>query len=126
MTANRRRRAMRQVSCAHVFAAGLLACVCSVAYAQAAGAPPDFSSGGIAWAGIGGGELLPVPGSPAPVTQDQRYKYTPNGQGAQPTFRIGDITNPNLKQWARDVMKKDNDEVLKGKIAYTARSSCKP
>jgi hypothetical protein len=35
------------------------------------------------------------------VTQDPRYKYTPNGQGAQPTFRISDITNPNLKQWAK-------------------------
>jgi len=102
------------------------AVACFVTSAQGAGAPPDFSSNGIAWAGIGGGELLPVPGSPAPVTQDKRYKYTPNGQGAQPTFRIGDTTNPNLKQWAKDVMNKDNAEVLKGKIAYTARSSCKP
>src|SRR5262245_46850090 len=88
--------------------------------------PPDFSSNGVAWAGIGRGELLPVPGSPIPVTQDARYKYTPNGQGQQPTFRVSDITNPNLKQWAKDVMKKDNDEVLAGKIGYTARSSCKP
>jgi hypothetical protein len=94
--------------------------------AQPAASAPDFSSGGISWAGIGGGELLPVPGSPKPVTQDPRYKYTPNGQGAQPTFRVGDLTNPNLKQWAKDVMKKDNDEVLAGKIGYTARSSCKP
>ena len=94
--------------------------------AQPAASAPDFSSAGVSWAGIGGGELLPVPGSPAPVTQDPRYKYTPNGQGAQPTFRVSDITNPNLKQWAKDVMKKDNDEVLAGKIGYTARSSCKP
>src|SRR5206468_5922013 len=44
----------------------------------------------------------------------------------QPTQRIGDISNPNLKQWAKDVMKKDNDEVLAGKFAFTARSSCRP
>jgi hypothetical protein len=112
------------------FATSLMACLVSAATAQGAApqasSPPDFSSNQVSWAGIGGGELLPVPGSPRPVTQDPRYKYTPNGQGAQPTFRIGDITNPNLKQWARDVMKKDNDEVLAGKIGYTARSSCKP
>lgn len=105
----------------------LMACLsAALANGQTAANRPDFSSGGIAWAGIGGGELLPVPGSPKPVTQDSRYKYVPNGQGQQPTFRIGDITNPNLKQWAKEVMKRDNDEVLAGKIGYTARSSCRP
>ena len=50
-----------------------------------------------------------------------------NGQGKQPTYRIADLSNPNLKQWAKDLMKTDNDEVLAGKIAYTpASSSCKP
>src|SRR5262245_745852 len=87
--------------------------------------PPDFSSNQTTWAGIGGGEWIPVPDGPRPVTQDPRYKYVPNGTGAQPTFRIGDVTNPNLKQWAKDVMKKDNDEVLAGKVAFTARSSCR-
>jgi len=106
----------------------VIVCFLSAVSGAAAGAqsaPPDFSSNATAWAGIGGGELIPVPGSPRPVTQDSRYKYTPNGQG-QPTFRVSDITNPNLKQWAKDQMKKDNDEVLAGKIAFTARSSCKP
>src|SRR6478735_2152436 len=44
----------------------------------------------------------------------------------QSTLRIGDTTNPNLKAWAAAQMKKDNDEVLAGKIAFTARSSCMP
>ena len=88
-------------------------------------APPDFSSNQTNWNGLGGGEFIPVPGSPRPTTQDPRYKYVPNNTGAQPTYRIGDISNPNLKQWAKDVMKKDNDEVLAGKIAYTPRSSCR-
>jgi hypothetical protein len=95
--------------------------------AMAASGVPDFSrTAQTAWVGIGIGALLPVPGSPSPVTQDPRYRYVPNGTpGQQPTQRIGDISNPNLKQWAKDVMKKDNDEVLAGKFAFTARSSCK-
>jgi hypothetical protein len=94
--------------------------------AQQTPTPPVFSlSSDTAWNGIGGGELDPVPGSPKPVTQDPRYHYTPNGpEGA--SYRIADLTNPNLKPWVKDTMKKDNDEVLAGKIGYTPRSSCKP
>jgi hypothetical protein len=45
----------------------------------------------------------------------------------QQSWRIGDLTNPNLKQWAKDVMKKDNDDILyHGKIQFTANSSCLP
>ena len=93
--------------------------------AQQAQAVPDFSSNQVNWTGIGGGEWIPVPGSPRPTTQDPRYRYVPNNTGEQPTYRIGDISNPNLKQWAKDAMKKDNDEVLAGKVAYTPRSSCR-
>src|SRR4051812_34920281 len=111
------------------FALGLLAGLLASAAGQkgvAANAPPDFfSTGDTAWVGIGIGALLPVSGSPAPVGQDPAYPYIPNGTpGKQPTQRISDIGKPNLKQWAKDVMKKDNDEVLKGKFAYTARSAC--
>ena len=83
-----------------------------------------------AWVGIGIGALLPVPGSPTPIGQDPAHPYISNDDsgvtGQQPTQRISDISNPNLKQWAKDVMKKDNDEVLAGKFAFTARSSCQP
>jgi hypothetical protein len=96
--------------------------------AMAASAPPVFSpTAQTAWVGIGIGALLPVPGSPTPTMQDPAYRYVPNGTpGQQPTQRISDIGNPNLKQWAKDVMKKDNDEVLAGKFAFTARSACQP
>jgi hypothetical protein len=87
---------------------------------------PDFTgSAGTAWNGIGGGEFYPVPGAPKPVTQDPRYHYTPNGPG-QASYRIADLTNPNLKPWVKEAMKKDNEEVLAGKIGYSPRSSCKP
>ena len=114
-----------------IFSLGLLASLAGTAaiqQAMAASAPPVFSlNPQTAWVGIGIGALLPVPGSPKPVAQDPAYPYVPNGTpGKQPTQRVGDLSNPNLKQWAKDVMKKDNDEVLAGKFAFTARSSCTP
>ena len=64
---------------------------------------------------------------PPPIHQDPAHPYVGNNNaGKQPTYRIGDVSNPNLKQWAKDVMTKDNAEVLAGKIAFTARSSCLP
>jgi hypothetical protein len=95
--------------------------------AAAQSSTPDFSSTG--WlneATFEGGELIPVEGSPPLFRQDPAHPFVPNNRGAQPTYRIADLSNPNVKQWAKDVMKKDNDEVLRGKIAYTARSSCHP
>jgi hypothetical protein len=107
-----------------------LAGAAAVQQAVAQSAPPVFSpTARTAWVGIGIGALLPVPGSPKPIGQDPAHPYISNDQarvtGEQPTQRIGDISNPNLKQWAKDVMKKDNDEVLAGKFAFTARSSCR-
>ena len=111
-----------------IFWLGLFASFAATAAAQAiaADAPPNFTpTGETAYVGIGIGALGPVAGSPAPIGQDPAYPYIPNDTpGKQPTQRISDIGNPNLKQWAKDVMKKDNDEVLKGKFAYTARSAC--
>jgi hypothetical protein len=115
-------------------ALGLLASLAGTAAAQQAKterAPPVFSpTAQTAWVGIGIGALLPVPGSPKPIGQDPAHRYISNDEsgvtGQQPTQRISDIGNPNLKQWAKDVMKKDNDDVLAGKFAFTARSSCKP
>src|SRR5689334_15775208 len=113
--------------------AGLLAgCVLITLAAVPASAPaqsahPDFSfTGWMNEATFEGGELIPVEGSPPLFRQDPAHPFVPNNRGAQPTYRIADLSNPNVKQWAKDVMKKDNDEVLAGKIAYTARQSCKP
>src|SRR6202140_5273785 len=123
---------MAQFASTQSFRAGatlaVLACVAlaATAGAQSPASIPDFSSNGTAWQTNNGGEFIAVPGSPAPLRQDPAHPFVPNGQGKQPTYRIADLSNPNLKQWAKDVMKKDNDEVLAGKIAFTARSSCKP
>jgi hypothetical protein len=113
---------------------GLLVGFAGTAAAQqvmTASRQPVFSpTARTAWVGIGIGALLPVPGSPSPIGQDPAHRYISNDESGvtrqQPTQRISDISNPNLKQWAKDLMKKDNDEVLAGKFAFTARSSCKP
>jgi hypothetical protein len=116
-----------------VFAAGVLAGLIGTApitptSAQQKAAPPDFSSNQVAWVGVNGGGpgFAPVPGHVPPVTSDPAHPFVPNGSGRQPTYRIADLTNPNLKPWVKEHMKKDNDEVLAGKLAFTARSSCLP
>ena len=115
---------------ASVLAGSVLAGVIGVtltgeAAAQQKASPPDFSANQAGWITMGG-DLLPVPGSPKPITWDPAHPYVPNNVGKQPTYRIADLTNPLLKPWVVERMKKDNDEVLAGKIAYTARSSCRP
>jgi len=37
---------------------------------------------------------------------------------------MGDLSIPISSRGVKEWMKKDNDEVLAGKIGYTARSSC--
>jgi hypothetical protein len=64
---------------------------------------------------------------PGPIVSDPKYPFVPNGVGQQPTFRIPDLSNPNLKPWVKEHMKKDTDEILAGKKpAFTAQSSCWP
>ena len=92
-------------------------------------APPDFSSHRLGWEGANGLEFLAVPGSPPAVTFDPANPYINNAisrvTGQQQTYHISDLTNPNLMQWAKDIMRLDNDEVLGGKIAYMPGQSCK-
>jgi hypothetical protein len=86
---------------------------------------PGFASSEHGWVPIGG-DFIQVPGAPRLVANDTSHPYVPNGTGAQPTYRVADLNNPNLKPWVKERMKKANDEVLAGKIGYTPRSSCRP
>src|SRR5689334_10302334 len=100
--------------------------------AQRVKSVPDFSSTGTAWEGPGAGDIdfIPVPGSPPIVRPDPKHPYISNAQsrltGQQSTYHIGDLSNPNLTPWAKAIMKKDNDEVLAGKIAYVPVQACSP
>jgi len=119
--------AIRECALVASTVAGLVGTLGTLAVAQQKTNPPIFSWDlTVGW--IGMGEFRPVPGraGPGPVTNDPKYPYVPNGQGRQPTYRIADLSNPNLKPWVKEVMKKDNDEVIAGKIAFTPGSSCVP
>jgi len=95
------------------------------AKAQQSMSPPIFSWDlNVGW--IGMGDFKPVPGRVPPVSDDPKYPYVPNGAGRQPTYHIADLTNPNLKPWVKEVMRKDNAEVIAGKIAFTPSQSCLP
>jgi hypothetical protein len=120
-------REMSLSSSRRALRASALACLVGAAAASAAmtqQAAPDFSSNDTGW--VSAGDLAPVPGSPPIVRNDPAHRYVPNNTDQQPTYRIGDTSNPNLKPWVRERMRKDNDEVLAGKIAFTARQSCMP
>jgi hypothetical protein len=118
--------AFRDKLLAGVIFAGVSAAAIAPAVAQQE--TPDFSSNNVGWVGLNGGGPFfePVPGRLPPVTQDPAHPFVPNGVGKQPTYRIADLSNPNLKPWVKEHMKKDNDEVLAGKVAFTAGSSCMP
>jgi hypothetical protein len=122
MTENHSRNALNAAMAAAV--------LCGIAVEASAQTIPDFSSNGVGWRGPNGVNFTPVPGAVPPVTNDPAHPHYSNAEarrlGIQPTYRIADLTNPNIMPWAKEVMKKDNDEVLAGKIGYTPGSSCKP
>jgi hypothetical protein len=125
---------MSSVAMRYKFLAGGVAAVFIAAAAIASAAqqntpPPDFSSNLAGWVGLNGGGPFyePAPGkTPAPVVSDPAHPFVPNG-GGQPSFRIADLSNPNLMPWVKEKMKADIDEILAGKkSAFTAQSSCVP
>lgn len=79
-------------------------------------------------------DFLPPLSGPGPVFFDPAHPYVPNGGrgdgvqygGSQPTHRVADLSNPILRPWAVEQMKKANDAVLAGKVPFTARESCWP
>jgi hypothetical protein len=114
-----------------------------IAGAGAAPAPasiPDFSSNGVSWSGYVS-RLPPTeahartfndyssPASgPGPVTDDPLHPYVNNEvsrvTGKQPSFRVANVDNPNLKPWVVDELKKANQRALSGAAAYTREARC--
>jgi len=82
---------------------------------------PDFQSGSAGWIVMNRDGLASPPSGFGPTRADPAHPYIPNA-----TFRIADVTSPNLKPWAAEAMRKSNEEVLAGKYPFTARSSCMP
>ena len=99
--------------------------VCSGAAPAQNANPPDFSGDNTGWVSIGT-DYVAVPGSPKPVTFDPAHRYVPNGSGEQPTFRVADLNNPVLTQFAKDGLKTANDMVLRGFAMYARERSRSP
>src|SRR6516225_9891044 len=77
------------------------------AVAQQKAAPPDFSSNNVGWVGLNGtGPFFEaIPGRLPPVANDPAHPFVPNlVPGKQPTFRIADLSNPNLKPWVKETI----------------------
>ena len=121
-------------ACAAVALATLFCAVAaswpSVVAAQQGDAVPDFTvDSKSAWLMVGD-ELLPPPSGPGPITFDKRYPYVDNAAarrtGTQPTYRVADLSNPILRPWAVEQMRKANEWVLAGKVPFRARERCYP
>ena len=114
-------------------AGALTGLVCAAAAPKLAagqgGVTPDFAADGAAWV-LANGDHIAVPDGPSPTRNDPAHPYVTNdtfrSTGAQPTFRVADLTNPNIKPWAKEIMKRENGKVLAGGIPYSARASCMP
>jgi len=95
---------------------------------------PNFSADPtVGWVASGMGfgvDFVQPPSGPGPVTNDPAHPYLTNAAataaGKQPTFRVADLSNPILQPWTKVPMKKANDDVLAGKIAFTADARCWP
>jgi len=108
---------------------GVLGAVANAQTAHEHSAVPDFSSNLAGWV-ANEQDFMAVPGKSGPVVSDRAHPYINNllarRIGVQPTFRVADLTNPNIKSWAKEVMKRENERVLAGGIGFTPRSSCMP
>jgi len=93
---------------------------------NAGGKPvPDFSSMTNAWLAMGT-DFKTVPGSPAIVDNDAAHPHVGNGGGRQSSFRFADLNNANLTDFAKQSLKKTNDEVLRGKAVFSREARCWP
>lgn len=103
----------------------LTGAIAAASFATEAAAQPGYvpvlQNGNSVWQHGFGGVFPPVPGSALPVQQDPGRVLI-----AGRTWHIADLSNPNLKDWARDAMKKDIAEIDAGKTQFTASSSCLP
>jgi len=75
-----------------------------------------------------GDDYIPPESGPKPVTYDPAHPFIPTDPASsiQPTYRVADLSNPILKPWAIEQMRKANEQVLQGGIPYVPRERCWP
>jgi hypothetical protein len=89
---------------------------------------PNFSASG--WDGDGENEFTPPRSGPGPVMSDPAHPYVSNFEarrtGAQANWRVADLSNPILKPWVVEALKKANADALAGKAMFTREARCWP
>src|SRR3984957_13389249 len=89
---------------------------------------PNLSANG--WDGDGENEFTPPKSGPGPVTSDPAHPYVSNfvaaRTGAKANWRVADLSNPNLKPWVIEALKKANADALAGKAMFTREARCWP
>jgi hypothetical protein len=79
-----------------------------------------------------GDNFLPPESGPGPIVSRADHPYVPNSDvnddfaASHPTYRIADLSNPILQPWVIEQMRRDNEEVLAGKVPFMARERCYP
>jgi hypothetical protein len=93
-------------------------------------AVPDLSSNNTAWNGDGENEFTPPKAGPGPVTSDPSHPYVSNFEaartGKQANFRIADLSNPILKPWVVEALRRANADAFAGKAMFTREARCWP
>jgi len=117
--------------------------VCAGAAADAASpstAVPDFSSNGTSWAGFVAprtpsaavartfNDFSQPASGPGPVTEDPAHPYVNNElareTNQQPTYRVANLNNPNLKPWVVEALRQQNELALAGRRGETREARC--
>jgi len=108
------------------------------AMGQEGAAVPDFSpnsrTGWIAGVPDGvspiGQDFLQPPSGPGPVTFDKTHPYLDTAAArrakAQPTLRVADLSNPILRPWVREELRKVNERALTAIVMFTPKERCWP
>jgi hypothetical protein len=77
-----------------------------------------------------GQEFLPPPSGPGPVTFDKAHPYVDSAAsrraGIQPTLRVADLSNPILRPWVREALRRVNQRALTATVMFTPKERCWP
>src|SRR5262249_9659319 len=84
---------------------------------------PNFApNSNVGWIASGKGfgvDFVHPAGGPGPAPNAPASPYLTKAEAArprrQPTYRVADLTNPILKPWAAEQMRKANEDVIAGK-----------
>jgi hypothetical protein len=121
----------RSLLCGAALVASIAVCIAAgAAGAAGAGAQesaiPNFAFTDSGWLLNGGIDFRPIPGKLAPVSFDPAYPQVGQGNQRGVMERMSDAENANLKPWAKELMRKYNQDVLNGHRAFSSQSRCWP